>query len=189
MKLKALIGAAAIAAALPAAASAAVLGQLDISGVINNATTTFSPTGGVDFAQPMLGTAEIATGIFADIITVNEFLLGGGDPTTFDLFDINFADAPETIYAGGGFSFIASSFFGFDNETLTDDDRGFSARGTVFGPSGLRLPGTFAFSTQGIQAQVSFSSTTTAVPLPASVLMLLGALGGLGVLSRRRQVA
>ncbi len=37
----------------------------------------------------------------------------------------------------------------------------------------------------------SFSSTTTPqpVPLPASLLMLFGALGGLGFVSRRRSVA
>lgn len=42
------------------------------------------------------------------------------------------------------------------------------------------------FEKPGQDVTFDYDLTATAIPLPASVLMLLGALGGLGVLSRRR---
>ena len=45
------------------------------------------------------------------------------------------------------------------------------------------------FSSTQAAFEFALAGTTAAVPLPASVLMLLGALGGLGMLSRRGQAS
>jgi hypothetical protein len=176
MKLRTLALAAAIAAVPLVGQAALIQGQLDITGNINLRGSTFSQTGNVDF-DPEQGFANIASGDFSPVNTMFE-----GDATVFDLTDIQFA-SPGTIYEGGGFEFVATSFFGFDNE---GDARGFRANGIIRALGFDDTPGMFSFSTQDDLTNVSFSSTTTVIPLPASVLMLLGALGGLAFIGKRR---
>ena len=176
MKLRTLALAAAVAAVPLVGQAALIKGQLDITGNINLSGSTFSPTGNVDF-NPETGFSNIATGDFSSINTIFE-----GNATVFELTDIQFA-SPGTIYSGGGFEFIATSFFGFDN---AGEARGFMASGIIRALGFDDTPGKFSFSTQDDLANVSFSSTTTVIPLPASVLMLVGALGGLAFIGKRR---
>lgn len=179
--------AAAIVAALPISANAVTLGQLDIVGNLNPSTSQYTPDGEIDFLG--IGTATSATGIFSSVVTIEEALGGFFDPTVFDLFDIQFEAAPpQLIYSGGGFSFFATEFGNFDNDL---PGRAFDASGFVTTPSG-NLRGQFALSTQVTdlgQTLVSFSSTTTAIPVPASVLMLIAAMASLGWLSYRCRAA
>ncbi len=177
MKLKSVIAAAAIAT-LPLAVQAAPLtGQLDLVGVVNLQGSQFMPSGSVDFIGS--GLAIIATEDFAAFMG-----------TAFDLFDIDF-EMPDLVYSGGGLSFTATNYTGFDNAS---PGRGFSATGVLKLAGYDDTPGVFALSTQETnanQVRASFSSSTmpAPVPLPASVLMLLGALSGLGVISRQRKAA
>lgn len=186
MKIKYLLAAATVAA-LPSLASAVTIGQLDVVGSVNPSNSQYTATGEVDFVG--FGTAEIASGIFASIITNAEALGNPSEPTIFDLFDIEFeAPGPQLIFSGGGFSFFATSFLNFDN---VFPGRAFDADGFVTTASG-NLPGRFSLSTQALssgETQVSFSSTTTVIPLPASALLLISAMAGLGFLSYRRRSA
>lgn len=174
VKLKMLIGAAAIAA-LPLAAEAVMIsGQLDITGIVNVQNSSFVPGGFLDFEGD--GTVVIATDDFSGLFGA-----------TATLFDLDFV-APEDVYTVGGFTFEATSFFDFDSAI---PGRAFSASGVITGNGFDATPGLLRLSTQSTsptQLIASFSSTTTAtpIPLPASVLMLMAALGGLGVVSRRR---
>ena len=165
--------------------SAATLsGQLDVTGTVNLANSSFTPSGRIDF-HDQVALAVIATGDFAPVNTIFE----GGDDTIFALNDIDFT-SPSVIYNGGGFTFTASSFTDFDS---TLPGLAFAALGTIttsllgFDPT----PGRFALSLQDGASIVSFSSTTTVIPLPASALLLLSGLGGIGLIGwrRRRQVA
>ena len=186
MKTKQLL-AATLVAALPTMASAVPIGQLDIVGRVNPSNSEFTTTGEIDFLG--VGTAEVATGIFEAIITDTEALGNPIEPTVFDLFDLEFEDpSPQLLYSGGGFSFFATSFQNFDNDF---PGRGFDAEGFMTTASG-DLPGSFSLSTQATssgQTQVSFSSTTTVIPVPASALLLISALGGLALLKNRRRMA
>jgi hypothetical protein len=185
MKLTTIV-AAAFVAALPLSANAVVLGQLDLVGNVNPSNSEYTETGQVDLYPT--ATATIATGVFDSVIT-NEEALGNGDPTVFEVFDLAFDNPdPQLVFTGGGFSFTATSFLNFDNQF---PGRAFDAQGFATGPFGS-LPGVFSLSSQARgpgETRVSFSSTTTVVPVPASVLMLISALGGLGLLSYRRGAA
>lgn len=182
MKLQSLIVTAALvlgSATLTAAPAQAAMidGQLDITGVVNVQTSDFMPGGALDFEGN--GNVIIATGDFAG-------LLG----SSASLFDLAFS-APELVYSVGGFSFTAIGYFGFDNDL---PGRGFAANGVLTAVGYDDTPGLLTLSTQSNnsdQLMASFSSSTTAtpVPLPASALLLLGALGGLGFVSRRRNAA
>ena len=178
------LAAAAVVASVPLSANAVTLGQLDVVGNLNPSNSVYSPTGQIDFVGD--ASATVATGVFSPVVTIDEALLGPVfSPTVFSLFDIEFEEAaPQLIYSGGGFSFFASAFMDFDDEL---PGRGFSADGFATGPSG-RLPGMVSLSSQVTdlgQTLVSFSSTTTVIPVPATLLMFLSALGGFGLLSYR----
>ncbi len=195
MKIKTLFGALGVATAMAMAPMAAqavpVSGQLDISGQIDVPTSDFSVTGGVDF-NPQIAGATGATGSFAPVVTLAESLGGGGTVTGFDLFDIDFAaGTPFVIYATeAGFApsitFSATSYGGFDNDG-SDGTRGFFANGIISIAGFDDTEGLLQVSTQEIKgvANVSFSATTV-VPLPAGIVFLLTALGGLGFVARRR---
>lgn len=176
MKLRTLAFAAALAAFPLVGQAVPVSGQLDITANVNLVNSEFSETGNVDFTDEP-GFATIATGSFESVNKPSE-----GATTLFTLFDTEF-ESPDTIYQGGGFEFIASEFFDFEDG---DTPMGFKARGIIRAAGFDDTPGLFSFSTQSDEVIASFSSTTTVVPLPASVLMLMGALGGLAFIGKRR---
>jgi hypothetical protein len=186
MNLNKLLAVALVAAA-PVSANAVPISQLDVVGNLNPSTSEYSSTGQIDFIG--VGTATSATGIFADVVTIEEALDNPPfDPTVFDLFDFEFDDdTPVLVFSGGGFSLFVTQFVSFDNEL---PGRAFSATGFVAGPSG-DLQAQFSLSTQVNdldETLVSFSSTATAIiPVPASVLMLLASLAGLGLIGYRRK--
>ena len=182
MRLKTLIAAAALALSgalavlAPAqAATISVGSQLDIVGVVDVRNSSFQPGGSLIFVGD--GIVNVATGDFAGLIG-----------STADLFDLNFAPS-EKVYSVGGFTFTATKYSNFDNAF---PGRSFTARGILSHPDFDNTPGIFALSTQSVsgrQVLASFSSSTMAIPLPASVFMLLGGLAGLGVVSRGRTAA
>lgn len=176
MKLRTLAIAAAVAAVPIAGHAARINGQLDIVGVVNVQNSEFVSGGVVDFDPNTSSGVLIADGDFTPF-----------SGTAFDLFDLTLTGT-QLVYSGDGLSFTANEFFGFDNDA-SDGDRGFMARGVLELAGFDATPGLFSFSTQENTAQqvrASFSSTTTAIPLPASVLMLMGALGGLAFIGKRR---
>jgi hypothetical protein len=181
------IAAVAIVVAFPISANAVVLGQLDLVGNVNPSNSVYSSTGQVDFVGD--ATATIASGVFDSVTTIEEAQGNPLEPTVFSMSDIDFGNTlPQQIFSGGGFSFTATGFSDFDNMF---PGRAFDAQGFATGPFG-NLPGVFSFSSQARgpgETLASFSSTTTVIPVPASILMLISAIGGFGFLSYRRRSA
>jgi hypothetical protein len=180
MKMRTL-GLAVTVAWLPLAAQAVPLqGQIEIAGGLVDLTTAdFSAGGNLDYVDNTVD-VSFATGDFTSLI---------GTSATFN--DLSFTPG-EVIYFGeSGLMFTADSFGDFDN---TGPDWAFMASGILQLDGFDATPGVFAFSTQatsGGQTVATFSSSTTAtpatpIPVPASVLMLFGALGGLAFIGRRR---
>lgn len=168
--------AAIVAVALPVSAFAATIqGQLDISGIVNLENSDFSATGSADLDEN--GLVNRATDDFGS------FAAFGSVAT---LTDIDFS-APGDIWSVGGFTFSAISFHSFENAAV----RAFTALGVISHDEFDDTAGTLTFTSQenGNAVEVSFSSTTTpsAVPVPAAGLLLVGALGGLGALRRRKK--
>ncbi len=166
---------AAVVASLPMAASAAtVTGQIDIAGNVNLPTSVFSAAGGADL-EPT-GIVTNATGGFASFATA--FL------TAATLTDIDFA-TDAVVWEAGGFTFTSTSFYNFVDTAVL---KGFSALGVITGNGFDATDGMLAFSAQPLNGltQVSFSSTTTPVPVPAGILLLGTALAGFGLVGRKR---
>ncbi len=174
-KLKTLAAAVAVLLMPVMGQAATVSGQIDISGLVNLGSTSFTPTGGVDLTPT--GIVLQATGDFASTVSP-------ADRAT--LTDIDFT-TPGDIWTVGGFTFTATSFPVIDNVGPTV---GFEAVGIVSGNGFDDTTGMIAFTTQPQvgSVRVSFSSTTV-VPVPAAGLMLITALGGVAALRRRKRAA
>mmetsp|Transcript_8748 Transcript_8748/g.19436 ORF Transcript_8748/g.19436 Transcript_8748/m.19436 type:complete len:154 (+) Transcript_8748:134-595(+) len=147
--------------------AAMIGGSIDIAGSVTN-NGSFVTDGGVTFNGN--GSTQLATGDFASVPAP-----ALGDVT---LTDIAFA-TPGTIWEVGGFTFTATGFFGIDQDT-------FHATGDISKAGFDDTAGLLVFTTQGINAIASFSTTTTTVPLPAGVLLMGTALAGFGVMRRRK---
>ena len=163
--------AAVITMAAPVAAVAATIsGSIDIAGSVTN-NGSFLTDGGVTFNGN--GSTQLATEDFSSVPA----------PALEDvtLTDIMFA-SPGTVWSVGGFTFTATSF---SNETNTS----FSAKGIISNASFSDTDGLLVFTTQGSNATASFSSTTTAVPIPAGILLMGTALAGFGVVRRKAKKA
>lgn len=173
MKLFQALKTAAIAAVmgiamLGVATAAPINGAIAISGPIVNPTDTT----GVSFGGGQ-GFVNSASGDFA------------GVGPLVDLFDISFGALPGLVWSVGGFSFTVDSL----TSAVTPNSEGgisFSAVGTLTGAGFDATIGNFVFNSSTLGGLANFSSVT-AVPLPASILLLGGALVGMGAAARRRR--
>lgn len=175
-KVKTLAAAAALAIALPAASYAATIsGAISIEGDVLLGSSTIADGGYVDLGAT--GSVQSATGDFSvisadTIVTLSSFAITPGS---------------QLIWSVGGFTFTANSFADFFDNGIV---QGFSTTGVISnGNSEDDTDGTLVFSTQGTIGSASFSSTTTAVPVPAAGLLLIAGIGALGVAGRRKKAA
>ena len=171
----ALIIGAALAVSPMKADAATISGQMDISGLVNLNNSTFSQTGNADLSDS--GVVIQALGDFSSSVSAGDLVA---------LTDIDFT-APGQIWTVGGFAFTASSFYDFIDSTT----KAFAADGVLSGAGFDNTPGTLTFTAQTNKqtVNVSFSSTTVPIPLPAGGLLLLTALGGVAALRRKRKAA
>lgn len=159
--------------------------------------------GGISHSSSIGGNFELAV---RDVLGNNE--LGVRDPTSGSETDLGFTDEVTFSFAPSaafGFDFIVSVTELFDDEftlsfageTISSTARSTTSGDTLFfgivtaGPA--QSTATLSFSTDislGGVDNVTLSEETgsaTVVPLPASILMLIPALAGLGFVARRRR--
>ncbi|MFC4670156.1 VPLPA-CTERM sorting domain-containing protein [Seohaeicola nanhaiensis] len=174
MKISKILATTAVAALLPVMASAATIsGQMDISGTVNLGTSNFSAGGNVDLNDP--GIVIQATGDFG--------LFATAFSTLVSLTDISFG-TPGDIWSAGGFTFTATAF----SNIVDAAAKSFVASGYISGNGYDQTIGSLSFTTQSSgDATVSFSSTTSPVPVPAAGFLLVGGLGAMAALRRRKK--
>lgn len=166
-----------------AAMAVPISGTIDIGGPVTNPTDTSA----IDFttgAGVVLSSSGVLSALpFASVVSLNDVTL-----------DATVGSAPVWVgfYNGGAdfISFTITSILGaveqvFDSNGVAEGIE-FNAIGVLKGSGYDDTVANFSFSSQGGDPRGSFSSSTT-VPLPASVLLLGGALVGAGALARRRK--
>lgn len=181
MRMKTLVGAAAIAAVLPMTAGAAVVSEgINFGGTYNvpgnyssvvmfesgepggTLTWTFQNTSAVAQAVTLASATVQQLGTFAFFTNGTTTALNGDSEETnqgqVEGFELS------TIIAAGGTADLSFTF------------------GQVF-----ETPGSDGGLGNDVVFDFNIASTATAIPLPASVFMLLGALGGLTFMSKRRR--
>lgn len=155
------------------AEAATVSGQVEIAGIIDVTASDFSETGSVSFTFP--GFALFGTGDFASDAGTFVSLFG---------FDFDAAGEQTILTLASGISFVAQSFSDIQDDAI----KSFTATGFL---SGGAFEDTFAslnFATSGSSnAVTSFVSSVAPVPVPASGILLVGALAGFGLMKRRRK--
>ena len=185
MKFKTLLTAGFISMAPVAALAVPINGVINITGSATTIDLTALAGGAADTVgvdvdfDPELGSVEGASGVFASIAGMDDIV---------SLFDIDFSDAPgdkvwEVDVAGTLFRFEANAYHDFDVSAF---GQGFLATGLLKAAGYDDTGAVMKFSTQDANVNVSFSSTT-AVPVPAGILLMGTALAGFGVMQRRKK--
>jgi hypothetical protein len=174
MKLRTLAAAVAVAA-LPLAASATTITTID------NQTSIFynNSDSGVSLGNFDVGTTPLAVNALFTEDNVSGMLMFGvyssGAPGAFGSIDINVISDNELF--SGTFDGQALQF----EEMKGDFVASFS---TIFDDTSDVAK--FVLNFSGFDRGDQFQVNVSAIPLPASVLLLMGALGGLAFVGRRR---
>jgi hypothetical protein len=180
VRIKTLIGAAAIAAALPMAA-----GAVTVTDGINFGTTN-------DLPGNYFSVVSFANGEAGDTLTWS-FQNTSATAQAVTVASAAIEQLPNLAFFEGGTTTSLNGDVRVTGEGLPD---GFLLN-TIIAPGGVAdLVFTYGdvFETPGnpgnnVVFSFNIASEATVIPLPASVFMLLAALGGLGVVGRRRKAA
>lgn len=171
------IALAAVLMAAPLTANAALVnGAINITGDLNGPLS--------DFASGDLGTDDIVFASAGVIGATTGDFAGVVGPAT--MFDIDLDALATNVWSVGGFTF---SLTGVQSLITIGSFSILEGVGVITG-NGYDATNAFLnFSSNGSSTLASFSTTTSAVPVPASGLLLLGALGAAAVARRKSKAA